>query len=501
MKTSFKLAHCCVLVVFLLALLTAGYPSILAVKPAANAFSPSSSTHAELAALPEAFRAAASTAIGADDPSYAVTAVGMQYQAAKPRQGLAALIGPQGFVVRRATADWGLRLAAWGRGKGLRELAAGVSTARANRVAVDRGGIVEWWVNGPLGLEQGWTVAQPAQGPGVGSLTLRLTQSGSLCAIPGSDAQTLALVDSTGHEVLRYAGLAAADARGRALPAHFELAGEVLSVVVDDAQAVYPIRIDPWLQSALLTAGDGAGNDNLGKSVAISADGSTVVVGAPNRTVNKGVLYVFTRPAGGWANEASTVKLTVSDSAAADYLGSSVAISGDGSTIVAGTASKAVVANLDQGQVFVFVKPSSGGWVSATQKARLTALDGVAYDRLGGSVAVNSDGTTVVAGASSKNGGKGQVYVFVKPASGGWVDGTEKAWLTALDGVAGDGLGHSVAVSGDGATIAAGSWWANGSQGAVYVFVKPAGAWATATQKAKLTNSDFNSSGTDLLGS
>jgi len=272
----------------------------------------------------------------------------------------------------------------------------------------------------------------------------------------------LAVVDSVGREVLHYAGLAAVDARGRSLLAHYEIAGDALRVVVDDAQAVYPVRIDPYVQAAVLVAADGAASDNLGKSVAISADGSTVVAGEPYKQVNsnayQGAVYVFVKPAGGWADGASTARLTALDGAAADYLGSTVAISADGTTIVAGASSKTIGANSSQGAAYVFVKPSSGGWVNASQNARLTASTGATNDRLGTSVSVNADGTTIAAGAPGRSGSMGAVYIFVKPA-GAWAAGTENAILTASTGVAGDGLGHSVAVSGNGATIAAGSWW------------------------------------------
>ena len=56
------------------------------------------------------------------------------------------------------------------------------------------------------------------------------------------------------------------------------------------------------------------------------------------------------------------------------------------------------------------------------QSAELTASDGVANDALGMSVAMS--GSTIVAGAPGRNSGKGAVYVFSMPGSGGWVDAT-----------------------------------------------------------------------------
>ena len=235
--------------------------------------------------------------------------------------------------------------------------------------------------------------------------------------------------------------------------------------------------------TAELTASDGATNDKLGISVAVS--GSTIVAGAFNRNNLQGAVYVFSEPsAGGWVDATQTAELTASDGAASDELGRSVAVSG--STIVAG----AIGHNNDHGAVYVFSEPGSGGWVDATQTAELTASDGGNFDRLGLSVALS--GSTIVAGAPNHNSNdQGAVYVFSEPGSGGWVDATQTAELTASDGTGGDLLGWSVAVSGS--TIVAGAPQIannNTTEGAVYVFSEPgSGGWVDATQTAKLTAS------------
>ena len=172
-------------------------------------------------------------------------------------------------------------------------------------------------------------------------------------------------------------------------------------------------------------------------------------------------------------------ELTESDGGAGDH-GGAVAVSGD--TIVVGAPGHQVGANPGQGAVYVFVRPSSG-WASATQTAKLTASDGGLNDGLGATVAISGD--TIVAGAGGhkvgSNASQGAAYVFVKPA-GGWTDAHEAAELTASDGAATDGLGSSVAISGD--TVVAGPTQhdvgGNTRQGAAYVFVKPASGWVTA---------------------
>ena len=192
---------------------------------------------------------------------------------------------------------------------------------------------------------------------------------------------------------------------------------------------------------------------------------------------------MFVKPAGGWASETETAKLTASDGALDDMFGETVALSGD--TVVAHSDAR-VNGHDSAGAVYVFVKPA-GGWASATETAKLTASDAANDDDFGDGVAISGD--TVVAGAPDANvnghSQDGAAYVFVKPA-GGWASATETAKLTASDGATNDALGNSVAV--DGNTVVAGAPFA--SPGAAYVFVKPAGGWTSATETAKLTASD-----------
>jgi hypothetical protein len=244
-------------------------------------------------------------------------------------------------------------------------------------------------------------------------------------------------------------------------------------------------------ETAKLTASDGAAGDHLGTSAAVSGD--TVVVGAPlnsGATAGQGSAYVFVKPGGGWVSATETAKLTASDGALDDQLGHSVAVSDD--TVVVGAWFDNVGPNANQGSAYVFVKPG-GGWVSATETAKLTASDGAGNDRFGQSVAASGD--TAVVGAyfddHAANANQGSAYVFVKPG-GGWVSATETAKLTASDGAADDRLGQSVAVSGD--TVVVGAYFddvgTNANQGSAYVFVKPDGGWASGTETEKLTASD-----------
>jgi hypothetical protein len=240
---------------------------------------------------------------------------------------------------------------------------------------------------------------------------------------------------------------------------------------------------DGWTQTAKLTASDGAVRDRLGSSVAIAGD--TIVAGAPLAALganpSRGAVYTFA--ATGPEARTETAKLTASDGAGGDHLGSSVAVAGD--TIVAGAPGATVGGNAAQGAVYTFAATGPG---ARSETAKLTASDGARFDDLGFSVAVAGD--TIVAGAPGAtvggNSSRGAVYTFAATGAGAR---TETAKLIASDGAAIDRLGWSVAVAGD--TIVAGAPRACGGnpvQGAAYTFAV-AGA-AARTQTAKLTASD-----------
>jgi hypothetical protein len=247
-----------------------------------------------------------------------------------------------------------------------------------------------------------------------------------------------------------------------------------------------------WSELAKLEASSPIAGSALGFSVGTS--GGTVVAGAPlgvnaGGMFDQGAAYVFSEPSGGWHSETQQAILTASDGAEEDQLGHGVGVSG--STVMAGAPQAKIGAALHQGAVYAFKEPS-GGWANETQQAKLTSSSGLGTRDLGEALAMS--GSTVVAGAPSTQVGtsnfQGAAYVFTEP-SGGWVSGTQQAVLTASDGADGDLLGSSVAISGN--SVLAGApeakEGANFQQGAAYLFIEPAGGWHSETAKAKLEDS------------
>ena len=257
-------------------------------------------------------------------------------------------------------------------------------------------------------------------------------------------------------------------------------------------------------ETAKLTAPNAAAGDEFGNSVAV--DGDTVVVGAYGRDVSTGVAYVFTKPGTDansdgsidwkdWASlsadgkAALTANLTIDGAASGDEFGNSVAI--DANTIVVGASGDDGDALKFTGSAFVFVMPGSGGWVSTSTAAKLTASTRGDNDYFGRSVAI--DGDTIVVGAdeaeNTVDGSQvktGSAYVFTKPGTG-WATDTEMAKLTASDSAATDKFGYAVALDGDIVVVGAyGDDVLGSDSGSAYVFSKPASGWADGNEAAKL---------------
>jgi hypothetical protein len=117
------------------------------------------------------------------------------------------------------------------------------------------------------------------------------------------------------------------------------------------AYVFVPVVGGTWAQEAKLVASDAASFEEFGISVGLAGD--VALIGAdgdyspPNPAA--GAAYVFTRTGGAWTQQA---KLSASDGSANDYLGISVAISGD--TAVAGAWYDYHAAGIQAGSAYVF---------------------------------------------------------------------------------------------------------------------------------------------------
>jgi hypothetical protein len=195
----------------------------------------------------------------------------------------------------------------------------------------------------------------------------------------------------------------------------------------------------------------------FGWAVAVSADGQTVVASAVTSANASGSPAVYVF---GGQPLAQTQLLLQGSGNYNSAFGWSVAISGDGSVVAVG-APQAQTAAGPTGAVFLFERIAPGAAFGAPQV--LVAQDGAAGDALGWSVSLSGDGDTVAAGALNANF-VGKAYVFQRlMKSRPQFDLLQS--LVAGGGVAGDCYGGALALSADGLTLAVGAAGLAGPQG------------------------------------
>jgi len=172
---------------------------------------------AGLSSLPVAAQANISAALGRDSSEYYARPASGGFEASS--RGLAARFISTGIEVSSGSAHWGLTLRGYGHGDALRKATPVAPQSTKNRVEYRRGAITEWYVNGPMGLEQGFTISQQPGMANGQSLTIALETSGDLTATADDSGTSLRLMKSEGEELLRYTGLTAYDADGKELRA------------------------------------------------------------------------------------------------------------------------------------------------------------------------------------------------------------------------------------------------------------------------------------------
>jgi hypothetical protein len=331
-------------------------------------------------------------------------------------------------------------------------------TARGNRVTLTRPGLREWYAAGPLGIEQGFTLAhRPAAAAGH-LLTLSLAVGGELRArASGAD---IAFVSPRGANVLRYGGLTAVDAARHRLPGTLRVQNGHVLITIDARGARYPITIDPLVQqSGKLVPNDlhSGGGNGFGNSTALSADGNMALIGASGDNSGAGGVWVFTRSGGVWSQQGS--KIRPQDASATAKFGTSVALSTDGTTALIGGEGDG-----GTGAAWAFTRAGSG-W---TEQTKLSG-SGSANAQFGHSVALSTDGNTALVGEPGAGVGAGQWWAFIRLGSM-WM--SQGGGMTAGNGAA----GSSVALSSDGNTALIGSPTVSNG-GSASVFTRSNGTW------------------------
>jgi FG-GAP repeat len=294
-----------------------------------------------------------------------------------------------------------------------------------------------------------------------------------------------------------------------------------------------------WLPKSVtyIKASNTSKDDQFGGAVALSGDGNTLAVGSVNEDgggkgvnpvlkaakggkgggealTNSGAVYVYTRTAAGWKQQAY---LKASNAGEGYQFGSALSISNDGNLLAVGSigeASSAVGLNGNQsdssmpgaGAVYVFAR-KGGVWAQqAYVKSSNTGGPVVGY-QFGYAVSLSSDGSTLAVGQTSDpsnatgiNGDEknasapdsGAVFVFAHDGDSWSQQAYVKPWNTTQRGAL---FGYGVGLTANGDTMAVGTYDEDRGRGAVYVFGRKGDKWA---QQARLTAS--NAEPGDSLG-
>ena len=298
------------------------------------------------------------------------------------------------------------------------------------------------------------------------------------------------------------------------------------------------LRQTAYIKASTPHMGDHFGNGGtlLGDSVALSGDGLTLAVGAPNESsgakgingnqddssvYSAGAVYVYTRrnTTSPWTQQAY---VKASNPQAAAEFGHVVNLSADGNTMAVSAYFEASATNgingnqnddsiPQAGAVYVFTRRGTTWSQQAYIKASNTGTAGTDGnfgdgDQFGFSISLSDDGNTLAVGANAEdsnatgiNGNQednsmqsaGAAYLFVRSGTT-W---TQQAYVKAPNTAANVQFGYSVALSADGNTFAVSSFDEGGSSrqvvngpngpfppgrngtGAIYVYTRSGAAW------------------------
>jgi uncharacterized protein YdbL (DUF1318 family) len=158
-------------------------------------------------------------------------------------------------------------------------------------------------------------------------------------------------------------------------------------------------------QGSKLVGTGAVGHPFQGYSVAVSADGNTAIVGGYIDNAGTGATWVYTRSGGVWTQQGN--KLVGTGAVATARQGSSVALSADGTTAMVGGP-------YDNSYTRAAWVYSRGGTVWIQQGNKLVGTGAVGSAMQGSSVALSADGNTAIVGAYADNRVTGAAWVHTR---------------------------------------------------------------------------------------
>ncbi len=228
-----------------------------------------------------------------------------------------------------------------------------------------------------------------------------------------------------------------------------------------------------WKLAAKLTPRDERGHSEFGWDIALSADGATALIGGPvdakpngyRGNLGAGAAWIFHRTGNTWAQQGP--KITGLGDDATAVFGSAVALSGDGTTALVGAG----YAHTGRGIAWVFVQ-TQAGWKQ--QGKGLYPRDANGLPQFGTAVVLSDNGHTALISGPADDNDRGAVWTFTR-TRGPWVQRGPKLVIRASTPV---DFGGSVALSSDGTTMLVGGLNSLSDRGRAWVYTRaPQHSW------------------------
>jgi hypothetical protein len=161
-------------------------------------------------------------------------------------------------------------------------------------------------------------------------------------------------------------------------------------------------------QGAKLTCSEESGPGRFGRWVSLSGDGDTALVGAPRDGEEVGAAWVFARTGSTWTQQGP--KLTGAGESGAGHFGRSVALSPDGHTALVGAPNDSA----GLGAVWVFTRTGST-WTEQAKLTGGGEEGG--KELFWGGVPLCADATTPIVGRYDDHDEVGAAWVFTRSGS------------------------------------------------------------------------------------
>ncbi len=247
---------------------------------------------------------------------------------------------------------------------------------------------------------------------------------------------------------------------------------------LDGAAWVYVRSGSAWTEQDKIVPGDEIGNSGFGQGVALSADGDTALIGGyEDGPPNGGAAWVYGRSGGTWSEQTKIIPPDETEEPGAGVgssdFGWSVALSAAGTTALIGGPMDGIDGM--EGAAW-FYKDSGGSWSETAKVVPSDQITGSGFG-FGTSVALSPDGSTALIGSPADNGSNGAAWIYV-PSGNSWTEQQRLVPPASEDDGSQFGSGVALSTNGDEALI--GGDGDNTFAGALWVYTRSGSAWTDA---------------------